>query len=172
MTLLRTIEPSQAQGDVKAIYKYMIERTGRVPKPVELASASPFFFQNIVKTIQYYAAHPNLDFSLLVLIRLLSSNSCSNDICLNFNRDFLKKQGLDDTEIEKILENPKAADLSKKDEALLVFVLKAVNTPESINKTDIDTLHALGWEDTDIYDAAMTGVNMSALNTMMRIFKI
>lgn len=172
MCLLKTIRPDEAEGDVKTVYDYMMERTGRLPKPVELASASPFFFQTLVKTIHYYAAHPNLSFPLLVFIRILSSKSCSNDICLSFNRHVLKKQGLDDTEIDNILKDPKDAGLSEKDEAILLFVLKAVNDPEAANETHISMLHKLGWTDTDIYDAVTTGVNMFALNKMMKIFKM
>ena len=172
MSLLKTVKPGEATGDVKALYTEMIERTGRVPKPVELASVSPFFFQTLMKTIAYYSGHPNLNFPLLVLIRMLSSKTCSNTICFNFNRQVLKKQGLTDTEIENILKDPKAAELSEKDEAILLFVLKAVNDPDIVDKTDIDKLHDLGWSDADIYDAVTTGVNMVALNKMMRIFKI
>lgn len=172
MSLLKTVKPDEATGDIQRIYTEMMERTGRVPKPVELASTSPFFFQTMMKTIAYYASHPNLNFPLLVLIRMLSSESCSNTICFNFNRQVLKKQGLDDTEIDKILKDPKAAELSEKDEAILLFVLKAVNDPDIVDQTDIDKLHDLGWTDTDIYDAVTTGVNMFALNKMMRIFKI
>lgn len=172
MSLLKTIQPGEATGDIQTIYTEMIERTGRVPKPVELASVSPFFFQILMKTIAYYASHPNLNFSLLVLIRMLSSESCSNHICKNFNRQILKKQGLQDMEIDKVLKDPKAADLSEKDEAILLFVLKAVNDPDGIDEIDIKELHDLGWCDTDIYDAVTTGVNMFSLNKMMKIFKI
>ncbi|OGR27621.1 MAG: hypothetical protein A2277_13200 [Desulfobacterales bacterium RIFOXYA12_FULL_46_15] len=172
MSLLKTVKPGEATGDIQTIYAEMIKRTGQVPKPVELASASPFFFQTLMKTIAYYAAHPNLDFSLLVLIRMLSSESCSNHICRNFNRQILKKQGLEDTKIDQILKDPKAAGLSAKDEAMLLFVLKAVNDPDGIDKTDMHKLHSLGWSDTDIYDAVTTGVNMFSLNKMMRIFKM
>ncbi len=172
MSLLRTIKPGEAKGEAKIVYDHMIERTGKVPKPVELASVSPFFLENLVKTIAYYASHPNLDFLLLVFIRMLSSKGCSNDICMNFNKGILMKMGLTPIQIDKILINPREAELSNKDQAMLLFVLKAVNDPESVQKSDINALHGLGWEDTDIYDAATTGVNMFALNKMMKIFKI
>lgn len=172
MSLLKTIQPGEATGDVKSVYIEMTERTGQVPKPVELASVSPFFFQTLMKTIAYYSSHPNLNFPLLVLIRMLSSKSCSNTICFNFNRQVLKNQGLNDAEIDKILKDPKAAELSEKDEAILLFVLKAVNDPDIVDQNDINRLHGLGWSDADIYDAVTTGVNMFALNKMMRIFKM
>jgi len=172
MSLLKTIQYSEAKDEVKAVYDHMIKRTGKIPKPVELTSVSPFFFQSLMRTIDYYSGHPNIDFSLLVLIRLLSSQSCSNDICLNFNRQILKKQGLDDIEIDKLLENPATAGLLKKDETLLMFVLKAVNDPEAIQDPDVQQLRDLGWTDTDIFDAVNTGVTMFALNKMMKIFKI
>jgi len=172
MCLLKTIQQGEATPEVEIAYQQMIKRTGMVPKPVELASVSPFFFETLMKTIAYFSNHPNLDFLLLVYIRMLSSKKCANDICMNFNKEILRKMGLTDSQIFKIIQTPESAQLPPKEKAMLLFVLKAVGDPESVDETHINTLHKFGWEDRDIYDAVTTGVNMFALNKMMKIFKI
>lgn len=172
MCLLKTIKQEEATPEVEIAYQQMIARTGVIPKPVELASVSPFFFKILMKTIAYFANHPTLDFLLLVHIRMLSSKKCANDICMKFNKEILMKMGLTDAQTHKILQTPEAAELPPKEKAMLFFVLKAVGDPESIDETQMNILHEFGWEDRDIYDAVATGVNMSALNKMMKIFKI
>ena len=172
MCLLKTIKPGEATAEVKIAYEQMIKRTGMVPKPVELASVSPFFFETLMKTIAYFANHPTLDFLLLVHIRMLSSKKCSNDICMNFNKEILMKMGLTDSQTNKIILTQESEELPPKEKAMLSFVLKAVGDPESVDETQMNTLHEFGWEDQDIYDAVTTGVNMFALNKMMKIFKI
>jgi len=172
MTLIKTISPEKAEGSFKKLYDQMIERTGIVPKPVEMNSASLFSFNQMAKSIEYFGNHENLNYPLLAMIRMLSAESCSNRTCADFNKSMLKKQGMTDKELENALKNPSEASLPKKDKAMLVFVIKAIKEPDSIGEKDIDTLHQNGWPDTDIFDCVSTGINMYSLNIIMRIFKI
>ena len=63
MALLKTIDPKQAEGEIKDGYLIFLEKAGSVPKPMELLSVSPELFKMQVHRLGYFMKHPNLSFS-------------------------------------------------------------------------------------------------------------
>jgi alkylhydroperoxidase family enzyme len=122
--------------------------------------------------MDYFMNHPTLEFTLLTLIRFLVSPECGYDYCIDFNRNLLKRMGMEDDEIESVRSDPEKAPLEEKEKALLLFVLKAIKSPESTEQKDVDALHDLGWNDSDIYDAAFHGARMMGMSTMFNAFKM
>jgi hypothetical protein len=55
---------------------------------------------------------------------------------------------------------------------MLLFVLKAIQTPEATGPTDIDRLHGLGWTDIDIIDATFHGADMVRHGIMFKAFQM
>ncbi len=55
---------------------------------------------------------------------------------------------------------------------MLAFVMKAIKTPETVAKEDIDKLHDFGWTDADMLDALAHGTNMIGASIMMKTFKM
>ncbi len=55
---------------------------------------------------------------------------------------------------------------------MLLFVLKAIKTPDEVTRDDVDGLHEMGWTNNDIYDAVFHGAGMIAPSFMMKAFKM
>ena len=81
-------------------------------------------------------------------------------------------QGLSDEDIEKMEKDPRQAPLDDKDREMVAFVMKAVKTPDALEKQDVDRLHDLGWTDNDIMDALAHGTNMIGSSILMKTFKM
>ena len=81
-------------------------------------------------------------------------------------------QGLSDDDIDKMEKDPLQAPLDDRDRAMVVFVMKAIKTPDAIEKQDVDQLHDLGWADSDIMDAMAHGTNMIGSSILMKTFKM
>jgi alkylhydroperoxidase family enzyme len=172
MALIQFVEPDKAEGQVKEIYDTMQKNAGVIPAPLQLASASPWMLNMVWQSIRYYSRHPNLGFGLLSAIRYLVAQQCHFVFCTDFNKNMLKMQGLSDDDIQKMEKEPLQAPLDDKDRAMLAFVMKAVKTPEAVEKEDMDRLHALGWTDSDIMDALAHGTNMIGSSILMKTFKM
>lgn len=172
MALLKTIAPHEAEGLIAETYSSFQEKLGSIPKPIQMMSASPGMFEDHIRTIQYFNSHSTLSFPLLTMIRFLVAPDCKWNFCIDFNRNLLKKMGMEDDEIESTRSNPENAPLEENEKALLLVVLKAVRSPETVRKEDIDLLHELGWNDSDIYDATYHGARMLAMSTMFNAFKM
>jgi hypothetical protein len=172
MALIQTVEPDKAEGKVKEIYDFMQENAGTIPAPLQLASASPWMLDMIWHSIQYFSQHSNLGFGLLSSIRYLVALQYDYAFCTGFNKKMLKMQGLSDEEVVKMEKNPLQAPLDDKDRAMVAFVMKAVKSPDDIEKQDVDQLHDMGWTDSDILDALAHGTNMIGSSILMKTFKM
>ena len=172
MALIQTVEPGKAEGKVKEIYDFMQKNAGIIPDPLRLASASPWMLDMVWQSIQYFTRHPNLGFGLLSSIRYLVAREYDFVFCIGFNKNILKMQGLSEEDLENMEKDPLRSPLDDKDRAMLAFVMKAVRTPDAVEKRDMDRLHDLGWTDPDIMDALVHGTNMIGSSIMMKAFKM
>jgi len=58
-----------------------------------------------------------------------------------------------DEQLDAMKADPAQSQLNEKDKAMLLFVLRAVKSPEAVEQKDVDALHDLGWTDQDILEA-------------------
>ena len=172
MALIKTVQPENAEGIVKEGYSMFMEHIGMVPKPMEMMSVSPALFEMGLKRIHYYSTHPNLSFSLLAHIRYLAAHSLDYGFCMDFNKEVLKKQGLEEADFQKMEEDPSQSLLETNESAMLAFVIHAMKSPGSVTQDDIRMLKDLGWEERDMVDALAQGVSMIDHSIMMQAFQI
>jgi len=172
MALIETVAPEKAEGDIEKAYSVFMNTIGVVPKPFQMLSVSPELMKIQRQLIDYYMNHPNLGFTLLTLIRFLVSREYSYQFCIDFNQNLLEMQGMEEDEISKVVSDPGQAPLDEEEKALLLFVLKAIKSPDAVTEKDVDALHQLGWIDTDIFDAVYHGTGMIPPSIMMKAFKV
>ena len=172
MAIIKTIPPEEAEGEMAERYDKFIKTAGSVPKPFEMLSVSPELQKMQVQGIDYYMQHPTLTFPLLAHIRYLVAREYNYQFCINFNSELLQFVGLDDEQLQTVAKDPSQTTLEEKDKAMLLFVLKAIKTPDFVEQKDVDALREMGWTDRDIFDAVAHGANMIAPSILMKAFKI
>lgn len=171
MSLIQTVIPGQATGDVKKGYDIFKQRGVDIPHPLRLISASPEYFKLMMIRNQYYMNHPNLSFPLLAHIRYFVSKKLNYRFCKLFNKEQLIRQGATEGDFQIMGDNPEKSLLEDNEKTMLIFVLKAMDDPESIGSEDIEKLRNAGWQDSDMFDALAQGVGMIDHSIFMRVFK-
>jgi len=169
MFLLEHILPENATGAIKDIYSGFPPEIGP-PLPLKLMTASPEFLLSQFETIKYFASHPKLSFLLLAAIRYMAAHTIDYDYCITFNRNVLMATGASEKEITAIIDDPEGAPLEDNEKAMLIFVAKAIRTPEDVQIDDVKTLRSLGWEDSEIFDAVAHGAFMRGHANLMKAF--
>jgi len=172
MSLLKTISPANAEGEIADVYSFFTKSGLPVPKPLEMASASPGLLKIQNQLLGYYMNHPSLGFALLSLIRYLVAKKYDYVFCTSFNENFLKMQGMDEKQIKIVEADPSKAPIEDKDREMLVFVMKAIEKPDTVTQQDMDNLHNVGWTDQDIFDALNHGTGMIGPSMLMKTFKM
>ena len=172
MAIIKLVPLEQAQGKVKEAYD-IFAPMGMVPAPLQMYSPSPELIGLRAQNIGYFRGHPNLSMGLLALIRMLVAEELKYYYCLSLNTRLLKTLGIvDEDAAAKVLADPASAPLEAKDKAMLLFVLKAVKTPDEVSAEDTQKLRDLGWTDGDILDATAHGAGMVADGIMFKAFKM
>ena len=173
MSIISTVVPEQAEGKVAEVYGQIQQMMGRVPNAFQMYSSSPVLLEQQLQQIAYYMQHPTLSFPLLAMVRMLVSQRNDCQYCVGFNEGMLiQMAGLTPEQVAATRRNPADAPLPDKDKAMLLFVLKATQTPKTVEKSDLDPLRALGWSDGDIMDAAHHGARNVAVDIVFNAFKI
>ena len=173
MALIRTVAPEEAAGKVKEVYDFMQKKAGMIPTPMAMMSPSPTLLGMMQQGLAYFFKHPTLGFKLLAHIRMLVAYHGQYDYCVQFNGGILQMFAeTSDAQLAAVKADPSRADLDGKDKAMLLFVLKAVQTPAAVTAADVEALHALGWTDGDIVDATFHGADMVRHGIMFKAFKM
>jgi alkylhydroperoxidase family enzyme len=142
-----------------------------VPEPLLLMSASPEIAYHLSNIIRYFRGQDGLDLGLLAAIRYLVASEHKNQICVDFNGGLLQQAGgMSAQELRELRDHPENAPLEESQKEMLLFVMKAVKTPEKVTKADVEKLHQMGWNDRNIFDAVYQGASMAAISTMVKAF--
>ena len=173
MSILNTVAPEQAQGQVADLYKSFEQQIGFIPNAFKLSSVSPQMLQQHWEYIGYYMQHPDLSKVLTTLIRLLVSQKVDCEYCINLNTALLiNEAGVQADQVAAIRADPTKAPLDEKEKALLLFVLDAVADAHAVSQTDLQKLRDLGCSEQDIYDALNHGARQVGLDIMLNAFKV
>ena len=173
MSLIETVTPEAATGEVAELYGKLKETMGMVPNVFQLRSASPFLLRNQAAYVGYYMSHPTLSMALLACIRMLVSQKTHCAYCIDFNGGLLvDKLGWTPEQLAATRADPAQANLPEKEKAMLLFVLKAVDNALSISAADLDALRARGWNDQDILEGLNHGATMVAGDIVINAFKV
>ena len=173
MSLIATISPEHATGQVADIYGQIRQVLGGVPNALRMHSASPNALAAQWADIGYYFKHPSLGLPLLAAIRMLVSQRNDCEYCVGFNESLLiNRAGFTPEQTAAAKRDPASLPLSEKDRHMLLFVLKATQTPKTVGVSDLDRLRALGWTDPDIFDAVNHGARNVAVDILFNTFKI
>lgn len=173
MAMIQTVSPQQASGAVAAVYEQITQAIGQVPNGMQLFSASPSLLEQQWESLGYYMQHPSLSFPLLATIRLLCSAEHECDYCVGFNSMLLVNHaGWTLDQVAATKRDANAAPLSPKELAMLRFVLKAVRAPKTANEAEVAALRALGWNESEIFDAVAHGARNVAIDIIFNTFKV
>lgn len=173
MSLLKTVTPEEATGEVASMYETVQSKFGKIPNAVRLHSTSPEILKQLLANFSYFGSHPSLSQDLMMAIRLLVSQDNGCDYCIGMNTLRLINQcEWSEDEVEVLRHDLSRSKLSEKEKALLDYVLRATRNSHALTAEDVASLHKKGWDDQDIFDALILGTRMSSVNTMFNALKI
>jgi hypothetical protein len=81
MSLLETVAPENAEGDVEKAYSFFTNNGIPIPKPFEMMGVSPGLLKIQSQLLEYYTKHPTLGFPLLTMIRFLVAKEYNYAFC-------------------------------------------------------------------------------------------
>jgi len=173
MSLLKSVEVSEANGKIAEIYEEITGLWGGVPNPIKLLSVNPDALENLWSKLKYQMKLDSPSQKMLSMVRLLVSQESECEYCVGANASSLINNfGLSADEVRDLKIDPTSAPLDEKEKALLLFTLKAVHDSHRTNAFDIKNLHTLGWNDKEILDAVNSGITMLSTDILINAFNV
>ncbi|MGD9968859.1 MAG: carboxymuconolactone decarboxylase family protein [Sulfuricurvum sp.] len=173
MPLIHTIEPSEATGELAALYTLIEKMRGNVGNNAKLFSVSPELLRQQLDFIRFYINHPTLSLPLLAAIRIMVSSGEECQFCIDYNTGMLiNLAGWSFDQVSEMRKDPNTANLPEREIAMLNLAIKAIRNAHGVHANDLDTLREMGWSDSDILDAVNHATRMLATDIIFNTFKI
>ena len=173
MSILQTVKPENATGEVAAIYAQIQEAWGNVPTAIQVFSSNPVLLK---QQWEYYGSimqHPTLSMPLTTCIRMLVSQAGNCGYCIDMNAGMLiNMAGWTPEQVAAIRADYKNSPLSDKEKTLLNLVLKSTTDSNNVNASDLQAARTAGWSDSEILDAVNHGARMVASDILINGFKV
>jgi uncharacterized peroxidase-related enzyme len=172
-SLLSFVETKDATGDVKKIYDEIKAAWGFVPIVLKQYSLSPELLKNQWEFYKITGKNKNFDDKMQTMMRMLIAGEHNCVYCVGFNEGMLLNMfKMPFEELKALKKDATTAKLDEKQKSMLLFILKSVNDPHKVDKTDIDALKKLGWTDKDIFEGVKLGTNMVSVSLLIDALKI
>ena len=173
MSILQTVKPESANGEVAGIYAQIRSAWGSVPTAIQVFSPNPFLLRH---QWEYYGSvmqHPRLSPALTATIRMLVSEAGNCDYCIGMNAGMLiGMMGWTPEQVAATRADYLTSPLSAPEKTLLGLVLKATRNSTHVTAADIQAARDAGWSDGDILDAVNHGARMVAGDIIINAFKV
>jgi len=173
MSILQTVTPETATGEVAEIYAQIQNAWGHVPTAIQVFSPNPFLLKH---QWEYYGSvmqHPTLSMPLTACIRMLVSQGGHCDYCIDMNAGMLiNAAGWTPEQVAATRANFNDSPLSGPEKTLLGLVLKMTRDSNSVTSADLQAARDVGWSDGDILDAVNHGARMVAGDIVINGFKV
>ncbi|OYY58782.1 MAG: hypothetical protein B7Y50_12215 [Hydrogenophilales bacterium 28-61-11] len=173
MSILQTVTPESATGEVAEIYAQIKQAWGHVPTAIQAFSANPFLLKHQWEYYSSVMQHPTLTFPLTASIRMLVSQAGSCTYCIDMNAGMLMNMaGWTPEQVAATRADFKNSPLTPNEKMLLGLVLKATRDSNSVTALDLQAAREAGWSDGDILDAVNHGARMVAADIIINGFKV
>ena len=173
MSILQTVTPEAATGEVAEIYAQIQNAWGHVPTAIQVFSANPFLLKH---QWEYYGSvmqHPTLSMPLTACIRMLVSQAGNCSYCIDMNAGMLMNMaGWTSGQVEATRADFRNSPLEPNEKMLLGLVLKATRDSNSVTALDVQAAREAGWSDSDILDAVNHGARVVAADIIINGFKV
>ena len=172
-SLIGFTDTKEAKNDVKAVYEEITKAWGFVPVVIKQYSVNPKLLRSQWELYKELAQNKNFDQKMLAMMRMLLGESQDCAYCVGLNKGMLVNMfHLPMDEVVALSKNAKSAKLDAKQKAMLLFIIKAVQSPHKTTAEDIKQLKKLGWSDADIFEGVKSGTNVISATTLIDALKL
>ena len=173
MSILQTVKPEAATGEVAEIYAQIQNAWGNVPTAIQVFSSNPLLLK---QQWEYYGSimqHPTLSMPLTTCIRMLVSQAGNCGYCIDMNAGMLiNMAGWTPDQVAATRADFNNSPLSAKEKTLLGLVLKSTRDSNNVTADDLQGARDAGWSDSEILDAVNHGARMVASDILINGFKV
>ena len=154
MAFIRTIAPTDAEGQVREMYQETRERYGFIPNWAHAFSLRPGVrdgWTALLKSVQ-----SNLSVRSYELATLAAARAIRSSYCALAHGSVLADKVFDAPAVTAIATGAPGGPLEPRERAMMTFAEKVALSADRITAADVDVLRSHGYRDEEIFDIAAT----------------
>ncbi|MEO9872820.1 peroxidase-related enzyme [Ekhidna sp.] len=169
MPYIETIQPDQADGDLKDIYDGLIESRGKIAEVHKIQSLNPASIVNhmdLYMTIMFGKSPlKRVDREMMAVVVSIE-NKC--EYCQTHHLEAVKNFWRDDSKLDSFQRDFENAGLDEKEKALCHFAKDLTKNPEKSNDAGlVNPLKEIGLSDREILDATLVVAYFNFVNRIV-----
>lgn len=168
MAYIETINPQQAEGELKSIYDQVIESRGRVAEVLKLHSLNPASLTahlDLYMVFMFGKSPLKRKVRELIAVVVSCANQCQ--YCQVHHAEALDHFWKDSDRVARLRRDFTSAALNTQELALAHYADKLTRTPGESNDSDIASLRQTGLSDRAILDATQIIAYFNFVNRMV-----
>jgi len=156
MPYIDIIQPENAEGELKEIYRDLAEKRGKIAEVHKIQSLNP---ESIIRHMDLYMAllfgkSPLKRYQReMIAVVVSAANKC--DYCQLHHGEALNYYWKDQTRVDQLRKDFRNANISEEDLMLCDLAWNLTETPSDIKKSKIEKLKETGFSDRAILDATL-----------------
>jgi uncharacterized peroxidase-related enzyme len=156
---IRTVSEAEAEGKLREIYESDQGSLGYVPNTAKVFSLRP----DVLETWRAFqgSIRKNLRLRRYELVTLAAAQALNCRYCLLAHGAVLNKNGVSLDQLRTILTDFHDAGLEPEEVAMMDFAQKIARSANEMTQADVDALRAMGLDDFEILDIALTATMRS-----------
>jgi len=151
MSWIRTVDESEAKGELKEVYQEIKKQRGKISNVMRVHSLNPKAMKahmDLYLTIMFGKSGLSREECELIATVVSSVNSC--DYCITHHAEALNHYWKNQRPVQQLIQNFQAVNLPEKTHHMLEYAVKLTKTPSAVSQNDIDILRQCGFSDEDI----------------------
>lgn len=169
MSFISTIDPAHAEGELKEIYRNILESRGKIAEVHKLQSLNPptiVHHMDLYMSIMYSKSPLKRVIREMIGVVVSLTNQC--EYCVGHHAEAVNHYWKDESRMERFLSNYHLADLNPRELALCEYAAALTKTPEVTSDGSwVKKLKDLGCSDREILDATLVVAYFNFVNRMV-----
>ena len=167
MAWIKTIDESDAKGDLKQVYNSLKEKRGKVANILKIQSLLPKTMNdhmNLYTDIMFNKSSISREEKELIAVVVSTINNCP--YCKNHHAEALNYYWKDKEKINELMKSLDYHQFSLKTQSILSYAEKLTKTPDKVKESDIIKLKENRLTDKEILEIALIVAYFNFVNRM------
>ncbi|MDP2727776.1 MAG: peroxidase-related enzyme [Dehalococcoidia bacterium] len=172
MSRVKLVEVEDADGKAREVFGDIQQSFGMVPNLFKAYALRPEILEakwNKVKAVMQEGELPP-QLKQMIAVVVSKANECQ--YCVNAHSAALAMMGMSQQQIQQLVENLEAANISASDMLVLKLAVKSTLDPRSITDQEMHDLKSVGYSDSQVVEVFSVAAMFTALNKFIDTLQI
>jgi uncharacterized peroxidase-related enzyme len=165
MAWIKTIDESEAKGELQKLYEQVKNKRGKLANIMKIQSLNPKAMKahmDLYMRLMFGKSGLSRQEREIIAVVVSAANGC--EYCINHHAQALDHYWKDEAKLNALIADPKSLDLSERVDNMIDYVVQLTTKPSELTSSQINRLKDTGFSDEDILNINMIAAYFNFVN--------